>query len=54
MTVAQLLGSVDSRELSEWMALYVLEGQERKQAELAAKAAAAEQRLRGRGRGRRR
>jgi hypothetical protein len=35
MTVAELLARTSSRELSEWMALYQVEAEERKAAEAA-------------------
>jgi hypothetical protein len=33
MTVSQMLKSLDSRELSEWMAFYMLEAEEQEQAD---------------------
>ena len=47
MTVRQLLTSLDSEELSEWMALQRVEREEQKQSQLRAKAELAEQKLRG-------
>lgn len=38
MTVAQLLGSLDSSELTEWMAHFALEHEERVRAEVERKA----------------
>ena len=46
MTVKQLLSNLDSRELSEWIALNKMELDEKRQAELAAKAKAKETELR--------
>lgn len=39
MTVRELLGRIDSVELSEWMALYHLEAEDEKRRALRAKAA---------------
>jgi hypothetical protein len=33
MTVREMLNRIDSRELSEWMAYYMLEAEEREQAD---------------------
>lgn len=47
MTVRQLLSSMDSVELSEWMALHKIEHEDRTRAELEAKAKQTESQLRG-------
>lgn len=38
MTVAQLLASMDSAELSEWIAFYQLKAEEQRESEMAARA----------------
>lgn len=53
MTVKVLLSTIDSEELSEWMALQRIEIKEHKQAELNARAQAKEQQLRSKSRWRR-
>ena len=40
MTVAQLLSSMDSAELAEWMAYYELQAEARREADMAARAQA--------------
>ena len=47
MPVGVLLKNIDSRELSEWIAMAQIDEAERKEAELAAKATTAEAKLRG-------
>lgn len=54
MTVRELLMRMDSRELSEWQALYMVEAEDHKRAGLRAKAAAANQARKKPGPGRRR